>query len=48
MGGLDYIRGMYTKKKKNASRSTSVLVVSKDRSCHHKLVKTIGHGRTQD
>ena len=48
MGGLDYIRGMYIKKKKNASGSTSVLVVSKDRSRRHRLVKTIGHGRTPE
>ena len=48
MGGIDYIRGMYVKKKKNASGSTSILMVSKDRSRRHRLAKTIGHGRTPE
>lgn len=37
---------MYVKKKKNASGSTSVLVVSKDNHRRHRLVKNMGCGNT--
>ena len=46
MGGLGYSTRHVCQEEKNASGSTSVLVVSKDNHRRHRLVKNIGCGNT--
>lgn len=46
MGGLGYSTRHVCQEEKNASGSTSVLVVSKDNHRRHRLVKNMGCGNT--